>query len=372
MRIYYISHLHPPKNKPLENMGGMQRVSAQLLDALTKMDGIHVKADLLRAPWKGISKYVAGFLTRQLVALPQKIEHYNADVVLFSSMVTASLAYPLRNKISVPMAAITHGHDVIMPFKPYQWYVPRIFKALNGVISVSEATRKECLRRGLSPQKSIVIGNGCSSIFTDTLPSKAEAEDLISNMLQIDPKKYMMLLTVGRYVKRKGHQWFLEKIFPHLNEHFIYVSIGDGPLLSQISDVVNQLNTSIAKRIHILGAQPDKVLHNFYKYADLFVMPNIPVDNDMEGFGIVILEANLAGTPVVASNLDGISDVIKNRVNGFLIDPLDEGAYIEKLNTLSAIDLTPLKQTSCKYALENYNWKKIAKRYVDYLANKII
>lgn len=353
-------------------MGGMQRVSMQLLKALTKIDGIQVKADLLRAPWKGISKHVAGFLIKQLVSLPQKIKTYNADVVLFSSMVTASLAYPLRNKITAPMATITHGHDVIMPFRPYQWYVPKIFESLNGVISVSEATKKECLKRGLPSEKSVVIGNGCSIDFTDKLPAKAEAENVISNMLRLNLKKYMMLLTVGRHVKRKGHQWFIENVFPRLSKKFIYVSIGDGPLLDQISEAKNQLEQSVAERIFLIGAQPDSTLYHYYKYADLFVMPNIPVNNDMEGFGIVILEANLAGTPVVASNLDGISDVVKNRKNGFLVAPLDEVAYIEKLNDLSTVDLTLLKQTSCKYALENYNWKKIAERYVDYLANKII
>ena len=347
-------------------------MSAQLLENLAKQEGVHIKGDVLQAPWKGIAKYVAGFLTKQLIFLPQKIKQYNADIVLFSSMVTASLSYPLNKKIDVPMVAITHGHDVIMPFKPYQWYVPKIFQSLSGVISVSEATQKACLRRGLSPQKSTVIGNGCSIEFARQLPDLADANRFISNKLNVDPQKYTLLLTVGRHIERKGHQWFIEQVFPKLSDHFLYVSIGGGPLVSHLLKVKNKLDDTVAKRIHLLGSQPDDLLYHFYRSSDLFVMPNIPVKGDMEGFGIVILEANLAGTPVVASDLDGISNVIHNNINGFLVEPLDAHAYVDILNKLSQKDIADLKKSCFTYALKTHNWRKIAKSYVDYLANKII
>jgi phosphatidyl-myo-inositol dimannoside synthase len=61
------------------------------------------------------------------------------------------------------------------------------------------------------------------------------------------------------------------------------------------------------------------MLNTCYAAADLFVMPNIPVEGDMEGFGIVLLEANRAGVPAVASDLEGIRDVIEPGENGYRV-----------------------------------------------------
>ena len=75
-------------------------------------------------------------------------------------MVTASLARLTRNKIDIPMVTINHGQDVKMPISIYQKFVPSVFEALDGVISVSRATREECIKRGMDPDKGIALPNG--------------------------------------------------------------------------------------------------------------------------------------------------------------------------------------------------------------------
>ena len=64
MRILYVSHLHPPKNAPLDNMGGMQRVSMQLIDELSSRDDIEIRTIIQHAPWKGIEIKTAFFLAK--------------------------------------------------------------------------------------------------------------------------------------------------------------------------------------------------------------------------------------------------------------------------------------------------------------------
>jgi glycosyltransferase involved in cell wall biosynthesis len=72
-------------------------------------------------------------------------------------------------------------------------------------------------------------------------------------------------------------------------------------------------------RIKHLGRLPFEEIVTILKHADAFVMPNIKVDGDMEGFGLVCLEACLCGATVYASDIDGIPDAIHQGKNGFLL-----------------------------------------------------
>ena len=369
MRILYISHLHPPENAPLDNMGGMQRVSMQLVEELSARDDIELKTIIQHAPWKGIEIKTAFFLTKLAVTLPNIVEDFKPDVILFSSMVTASLAKFCRKKIDVPMVTINHGQDVKMPIGIYQSFVPKVFEALDGVISVSEATRKECIKRGMSPEKGVALPNGFDmSDFKET-PDKKVARKEIEQVFNIDLKGISLLLTVGRQVKRKGHEWFISEVLPKIKSNVLYLVIGDGPEHEQLKEVVS--SSSVKKKVLLAGKQPDEVLKNAYAASDVFIMPNIPISGDMEGFGIVLLEANLAGTPAVAADLEGIKDVIEDGKNGFKIKVRDSESFSKKVDSLIAENLEEMSTSSREYVLENFTWNKVAQQYISYLGEVI-
>jgi glycosyltransferase involved in cell wall biosynthesis len=70
--------------------------------------------------------------------------------------------------------------------------------------------------------------------------------------------------------------------------------------------------------------------------VDLFVQPNIPVPGDMEGFGLVTIEAAMRGTPVVAADLEGIKDAVVDGHTGILLAPQDGQAWVDRLSLLVA------------------------------------
>lgn len=72
------------------------------------------------------------------------------------------------------MVTINHGHDVKLSIGIYQNFVPKVFEALDGVISVSEATRQECIKRGMSPEKGVALPNGFDMSDFKDVPDKAE------------------------------------------------------------------------------------------------------------------------------------------------------------------------------------------------------
>ena len=92
--------------------------------------------------------------------------------------------------------------------------------------------------------------------------------------------------------------------------------------------------------------------------ADLFIMPNIKVVGDQEGFGIVLLEAGQYGLPAIASDIEGIKDVILDGQTGRLIKEKDAQGYI------NAIINPGLDPATIKSALAlKFDWKNISKRY---------
>lgn len=365
MKILYISHLHPPKDQPLESVGGMQNVSIQLLTALKRRSDVEVESIIQHTSWKMIGLKTFFFLFTLLWKLPALEKKFKPDVILFSSMVTAGVLPFLLNRLKTPCVTINHGQDVTLPFPVYQWYISKIFSKLQGVISVSSATREASIDRGMDPDIGVVLPNGFDAGSMGDLPSKEEGRVVLENKFGINLEKSKLLLTVGRQVKRKGHQWFIKEVMERISSDVVYLVIGDGPEHQNIHNARNL--SSLKQKIVLAGKQPNKILNAAYAAADLFVMPNIPVEGDMEGFGIVLLEANRAGAPAVAADLEGIRDVILQGVNGYRVEHSNAVEFAARIDEVLTGDLEKLSNSAVEYVRETFSWNSVVERYITFL-----
>src|SRR5690606_10325261 len=107
--------------------------------------------------------------------------------------------------------------------------------------------------------------------------------------------------------------------------------------------------SSQSNHIYLLGRQPDDILQLAYCAADLFIMPNIVVPGDMEGFGVVMLEANLMNTPVIASDLEGIIDVIEPGKNGYRIEVGNHTLFAKEIDRVLLNELDVLSESCREY-----------------------
>ena len=115
------------------------------------------------------------------------------------------------------------------------------------------------------------------------------------------------------------------------------------------------------KKIVFLGAKTHEELKKIYASADLFVMPSITAkDGDKEGFGLVILEAFASGLPIVASRSGGITDIVKDGVNGFLV-----AEQIDRL--LKDEESYNKMQIEANKSAQQYDYRQIAARYARFL-----
>ncbi|MGM0507107.1 MAG: glycosyltransferase family 4 protein [Bacteroidota bacterium] len=365
-RILFVSHSIPPKDQPLRNIGGMQNVSLQLMEELERREDVELLSVVQRSAWSNIGPATTRFLFSLAATLPGRAREFRPDVVLFSSMVTAGVVPFLKGRFPWPSVVINHGQDVTLPLRIYQWYVPRIFRSMSGVISVSEATRQASIERGMDPGKGVVLPNGLDVTRRVDLPDRELARKRLKTGFGLDIKPDQhLLLTVGRHVRRKGHRWFIEEVLPKVESNVVYLIVGDGPETPVIRELIRR--EGLQSRVILSGRIPEEELQMAYSLADLFIMPNIPVSGDMEGFGIVLLEANQAGVPAVASDLEGIQDVIRQGVNGYRVPHGKPELFARKVDRVLREELDELKQSCAPFVLNEFGWEHVAERYVSFL-----
>ena len=348
----------------------MQRVASELHRALEQHERLSVRTVALRTSWRWTHLRTGPFLLRTLAMLGYLAVARKADVVLFSSMVTASLAVPLRRLFranGIRTAAIVHGRDVTLPGMVYQRFVPRVFASLDRVFPVSRATAEACRQRGLAEHKVQIIPNGIDTRRFGK-PERGR-RSLVAARFPADglPEEALLLCSVGRQVERKGSVWFVTHVMPRLPEQVHYWIAGEGPEHPRLSEAIARFN--LAHRVQLLGRVSEETLTALYRGADLFIMPNIPVPGDMEGFGVVILEAGLNGLPVVASHLEGIADVVAEGRNGHLVESRNASAFIERIRYYMD-DRERLRSASGQaeqYTRETYGWPAVADRYAEAL-----
>lgn len=148
----------------------------------------------------------------------------------------------------------------------------------------------------------------------------------------------LRLLFVGRLVEKKGVAVLLAALAKGREEDHRLVVAGDGPLRRQLEVQVRDLG--LGERVRFLGAIPHRSLPPLYASADLFVGPSITAeDGDSEGLGLVFAEALSSGTPVVASDLAAIRDVVRDAETGITFPAGDADALAESIRRLAGPNL---------------------------------
>ncbi len=323
--------------------------------------------------------------------------HPDITHVYFNDGLCGLAASAVREVSSAVTIVTLHGLDVVFPNKVYQKRLrENLVKNVDHIIPVSHATSDECIRRGVPKEKITVIPNG---VDLDMGKQKKNSGFLrgLSEKLTVDLASKKILLSIGRSVERKGFSWFLEHVLPGLGDEYVYIMIGPRQknllfyniLFSCIPSFLSRqiarmgvgmdqnkidalLNSRpLVKRAFHLGVLPHDDKVQLLMQAHAFVMPNIRVEGDAEGFGLVALEAVMCGAPVVASNLEGITEAIRDGKNGVLIEPENASAWTTAIERVPDPGAKRNKMTAAalEYTFQNYSWEKMVAHYKKVLAN---
>lgn len=371
MRLLFVSHSFPPRDAPLSNVGGMQRVATELHAALEERDDVVIRTLALRASWKWVHVLAVPFLVSLAVRLGRAAKVHEADAILFTSLTTALpllLAAPRLKARGVRLAAIAHGLDVTDPNPAYQMAVRRLCEVLDVVMPVSRATGEQLVARGMPSENVYVVPNAVDvERFEGVVAARTEELRPAIEGVPSLPNDAFLLVTVGRQVRRKGFAWFIESVMPKLPDRVVFWLAGEGPERHAIEEAIAR--SGLEQRVRCLGKISERELVELYRRGDLFVMPNINVPGDMEGFGIVMLEAGACGLPTLAADLEGIRDVIEDGVNGWFAPSGNVDAFVERIRGLldAPEELQEASTRTAEYVSSTFRWDTTTERYLEAL-----
>ena len=372
MKLAFVCHCLRPEDGGAGRIGGAERAAAELLAALRARSDVEVR--LLAASAASDRLRFASFALGTLSDLARLARAGEIDAVLFTAFPTAWMSLvlaPALRRHGVASGAICHGHDITFTLPPYQWLLPKVFSALDAVLPVSRATGAECLTRGVDPSKLQVVFNGADLDRFNAPPPFEARRGILRTAFPAETQDLadedLVLCTVGRQVERKGHAWFVREVMPRLKAGVRLWLAGDGPEAAAIAAAARQ--EGVEDRVRRLGAVSEPQLHALYRGADLMVMPNVPVPGDIEGFGLVLLEASLNGLPVVCADIEGPAEVVSDGVNGRLVPALDAPAFVQAIERLGAdrAERRRLGIDGERFVRETFGWAPVAEQHLEAL-----
>jgi phosphatidylinositol alpha-1,6-mannosyltransferase len=241
------------------------------------------------------------------------------------------IAMILKGLFGIPYVIYCHGEELVQTDR-YR-YVPRvrnrIYLNADAVVANSEFTRQHLLRVNIPDERIHKITPGVDATRFRSMQSRREIEELYGLQGKL------ILLTVGRLIPRKGHRLVLEALarlsaeIPDLH----YLIAGIGPEEQRLRQLVGELG--LTERVTFSGYVPQGRLPALYSACDIMVMPNRQEeDADIEGFGMVFLEANAAGKPVVGGKSGGASEAVADGLTGILVNSNDREELTQVLRKL--------------------------------------
>lgn len=345
IRILFISRAFPPTT------GGIETQNYQTYKNLSK----HCEVHLIK---NSHGKY---FLPVFLpYALIRSLASFRYDAILLGDGVLSMIGYFIKVFRRKPIVSFLHGLDVTFENRIYQLLWPKLFlPGMDLLIVPSRATYEQALEKGIPENRLILIPDGVE--IPDLRRQNVKPKSQLSWEADQDS---LILVTIGRLVRRKGVEWFIRNCAPKLKGEWNYYIAGEGKEKDRIQIAIK--DTGLSDHIHVLGAISDNQKISLYQAADIFIQPNISVAGDIEGFGLVVLEAASYGVPVVASDIDGLSDAITHNKNGFLVPEKDADAFCERISFLQENrDFSERFGIKARtYCEKNLTWDHMANRIV--------
>jgi len=283
--------------------------------------------------------------------LIERVLEFNPDIIWSQPSLPCGWAgLQICNKLPhLSNIVVVHGGDIHKLIKVHsaRKRIIEVYNKTDRVIAVSDKLAQQIAI--LAPStRCKVIPNGIN----------IKEYELESNKYS-DDNRSIRLVSVSNLIRTKGIEFniialsALTKEFPNL----CYQIIGDGEDKYRLLDLV--LRYGLEEKVEFLGYLDNNQVIEHLKYSHIFSLPSYE-----EGFGVVYLEAMAAGLPVIGIQDQGISDIIRNSENGFLVQPQQVEPIVEILRLLcSDGEFRKLIGNNGRKTAEQYDWSEISLIY---------
>ena len=380
MEILVVTWNYPPRQ------GGMEQLLANLCAGLSghhRVSVITAYADknfaaggevVFRPPFPGLFRYFLFAVTKGIALLRG---NRSIRVVFGGSVLVTPIVLLLARLCRRKAIIQVHGLDLIHRHWAYQSCIVRCLRYADRVIANSRHTASLARQKGVAGSAIEVIPPG---VDWQRFQVAEDAETLKKTHGLVNRK---IILFVGRLARRKGVKEFIENSLVDIVKRVpdvCFVVAGDNPTdsLAHHDDVGAGIRQAIANQnlsdnVRWLGAVSDIELVQLYALCDVFVLPVLKLDDDVEGFGMVALEASAAGKPVVATRCGGIPDAVEDGITGILVAPGDYAAMSRSIIGLLSDDQQSkaLGEAAKRRADVDFSWEAVISRYETFIRNCI-
>lgn len=298
-----------------------------------------------------------------IAAVAQIMIREQPQAVQLATINEGYLGLWLQRWLKLPFVIYAHGNEILGVMKE-SWPKPRLaLLQAARVLANSHFTANLVHQLGVASERIEIVHPGCAVDKLQPLPFRVE---LRQKLLGTRYEKARVILTVGNLVARKGHDMVLRAL-PRVRQRVpeaVYLIVGDGPYRTELEALVSVLG--IQGSVIFAGQVKDEDLADIYAVGDVFIMPSrAQVEKcDVEGFGLVFLEANACGKPVIGGRSGGIPDAIIDGETGLLVNPHDpEDIALALTRLLSNYELANrLGEQGRKRVVNDFNWPQVGER----------
>jgi len=371
-RLLFISRNFPPLT------GGMERLNYHAYLALRARYRISICApngaatfidgadDCLEVPLTPLSRFLATCQWRSW-----RMARQARPVVVYSgSGLTAPAALIAGRAVGARVVSFLHGLDVIADHPVYhKLFLPAI-RRCDRLLVNSHYTAGLALSAGVPEARISIVHPGVD------IPDMRHCEQGRLRFRQrygLGDRR--VLLSVGRLTERKGLVEFVRDVLPAVVREYpdaILMVVGDEPAqaLKHRGGVRGELakvaqDAGMAANVQMTGRVDDATLSECYFAGDLMVFPVIEIPGDVEGFGMVAIEAAAHGLPTVAYAAGGVVDAVADGRSGWLVAPGDRQRMIEVILHVigdPAGTRQQMSESSHQLAAEKFSWDEFGRR----------
>lgn len=287
------------------------------------------------------------------------------DLVFSASGLNAPAAVLAGRWIRRPVAGYLHGLDIIAGHPLYRAFFLPAIRSWDHVLANSRHTAELAKDAGVDPVRMEVLHPGVS--LAD-VPDSGIHKFRWRYQLGSRP----LLLSVGRLTERKGILEFIRYCLPQVVQDIpdaLYLVVGDEARNAGKASTVTAagvldavMQSGLRNHVLLLGAVDDETLSRAYTASRVLVFPVIERRGDVEGFGMVAVEAAAHGTPTVAFRVGGISDAVYDGVSGRLIAPGDYTQMASALIGMLKTDKSEACVENCRTFAAQFTWERFGQR----------
>ena len=303
------------------------------------------------------------YVINNIIKLYPTLKNMEIDLVISgNSGRTLPLCFFISRILRKKLITIAHGLDFLKSNK-YS-FKSHYFRNTEKVILTTYQVKEIIKEMHHIDEDRLEVIN--ISVDIDSLEVK-ETKAELRKQFCFDKEEFI-ILSVGRHVRRKNFQLIIRalneinKLYDYPN--IMYVLIGEGEQTNDLKTLTKELN--LEDQVSFIGRCSYEIRNKYYKMADLFIMPSITSKNDIEGFGIVFLEANYFKVPVIGTATGGMSEAIVDGVTGFLIRQNDLKDLTDKIVFLFNNKSIGKDMGEFGYnrVIREFRWENIIQNYI--------